>query len=197
MPVARGARRGYSLLSGRHLLRAALLSVGDERPTIRVETERPYDQRHPSQPHRPEMHAKHTAEFVRLLSLLSYLKTFVAMVGLVWCPVAERVVSMTMARLGPKGQIVIPKPVRQALGLRPGDRIVFHVDNQGAVLIPLPVSHIEELRGALRSDRPVQLEDARRAYGEHLARKFGFDNPQEPPPSAGSNVPRNREGGLL
>lgn len=35
--------------------------------------------------------------------------------------------------LSSQGQVTIPKPVREALGLRPGDQIDFHV--QGDVLI--------------------------------------------------------------
>ena len=33
--------------------------------------------------------------------------------------------SMLKARLGVKAQVVLPKPVREALGLRPGDEFAF------------------------------------------------------------------------
>ncbi len=32
-----------------------------------------------------------------------------------------------------KGQVTIPKPVRDHLGLRPGDRVAFDLDEQGRV----------------------------------------------------------------
>ncbi len=38
------------------------------------------------------------------------------------------------ARLTSKGQVTIPKAVRDALGLRDGDEIVFRVDGTRAVL---------------------------------------------------------------
>jgi AbrB family looped-hinge helix DNA binding protein len=32
-----------------------------------------------------------------------------------------------------KGQVTIPKPIRDRLGLRPGDRVAFDLDDQGRV----------------------------------------------------------------
>ena len=34
-----------------------------------------------------------------------------------------------------KGQVTIPKPIRDHLGLRPGDRVEFEVDTAGAVVV--------------------------------------------------------------
>lgn len=42
------------------------------------------------------------------------------------------------ARLTSKGQVTIPGPVRKALGLRDGDRVVFRVDGERAVLARTP-----------------------------------------------------------
>jgi antitoxin PrlF len=38
------------------------------------------------------------------------------------------------ARLTSKGQITLPKAIREALGLREGDQVVFRVEGQRAVL---------------------------------------------------------------
>ena len=42
------------------------------------------------------------------------------------------------ARLTSKGQITIPSAVRKALGLRDGDRVIFRVDGDRAVLARTP-----------------------------------------------------------
>ena len=41
----------------------------------------------------------------------------------------------TEARISGKGQTVIPKPVRERLGLKAGDLIRFRVDHNGTVTI--------------------------------------------------------------
>lgn len=40
------------------------------------------------------------------------------------------------SRVGPRGQTVIPKPIRDALGLHAGDEVLLHVDGGKVVLEP-------------------------------------------------------------
>ncbi len=53
---------------------------------------------------------------------------------------------MTIAKLGGRHQIVIPKDVREALQLKPGDRLEVKVENGTVVMIP-QASHTSRLFG--------------------------------------------------
>lgn len=43
-----------------------------------------------------------------------------------------------VAKLTSKGQVTVPKAVRDALGLEEGDQVVFHVEGNRAVLARTP-----------------------------------------------------------
>jgi len=49
-----------------------------------------------------------------------------------------------------KGQATIPKPIRDHLGLQPGDRIKFFVHPDGSVVL-LPKLPVSAIRGLLKS----------------------------------------------
>jgi AbrB family looped-hinge helix DNA binding protein len=57
---------------------------------------------------------------------------------------------MPTAKVTSKGQITIPKEVRDALGLVPGDRVAFRLVEDAAILEP-ETFDIKELFGSLQS----------------------------------------------
>ena len=64
-----------------------------------------------------------------------------------------------------RGRTTLPKPVRDALGVRAGDRVRYLVAD-GDVRI-VPVRSIDRLFGALMSDgAPATLDDMERAVAE-------------------------------
>ena len=65
---------------------------------------------------------------------------------------------MTRATLTSKGQITVPKQVRDHLRLSPGDRVRFLTDGEGQVIMIPATIAITELRGCLPAPaRPVTL----------------------------------------
>lgn len=60
--------------------------------------------------------------------------------------------AMQQVKVSPKFQVVIPKPVREMLGIRPGQRL--QVIPYGHRIEFVPVRHIREMRGFLAGMDP-------------------------------------------
>ena len=67
---------------------------------------------------------------------------------------------MTEATLSAKNQIVIPREAREALGLKPGDKILVLVRGGEVLVLQKPKSYHAAIRGL-----------ARRAYPKHYLKK--------------------------
>jgi len=64
------------------------------------------------------------------------------------------------AKLSSKGQITIPREVRQALRLRQGDTVVFEVDEGGVRLRPgHPSTVFQQYAGILRSGQGQTVKE--------------------------------------
>jgi antitoxin PrlF len=72
---------------------------------------------------------------------------------------------MAKAKLTSKGQLVIPKPIREHLDLHPGDVLDFVVQDSGDVLIRPAIEDVRGLKGLLHRPgrRPVSVEEMSRA----------------------------------
>lgn len=82
---------------------------------------------------------------------------------------------MPTSTLTSKGQITLPKTIRERLGLRTGDVLEFRFDSQGQVVLrPLAESAVDRVSGLLRHlapERPVTVEEMRRAVLERARGK--------------------------
>ena len=58
---------------------------------------------------------------------------------------------MPSAKLTSKGQITIPKEVREALGLHTGDRLAFRLREDGTVQVEAETIDLMSLRGSVRT----------------------------------------------
>jgi antitoxin PrlF len=77
---------------------------------------------------------------------------------------------MAVPRLTIKGQVTIPHSVRSALGLKPGDGVVFVLEGDRAVMVPIKRQSLTQLHGCLPVSKPFPgTEEVRRVVHEKIA----------------------------
>jgi AbrB family looped-hinge helix DNA binding protein len=78
---------------------------------------------------------------------------------------------MPSATVTSKGQITLPKEVREALGVGAGDRVEFVETGKGVFEVTARSRDVRELKGTLgRRRRPVNIEDMRKAVARRAGR---------------------------
>lgn len=72
-----------------------------------------------------------------------------------------------------KGQATIPKPIRDHLRLKPGDKVKFFIHPNGSVVL-LPHVPVSSLRGILKKPRrkPVTIDEMREAIAASASDDF-------------------------
>ena len=77
---------------------------------------------------------------------------------------------MSNARLTSKGQITLPRDIRERLKLKFGDQLRFRVTDSGQVVLETAKYHASELYGALhrKGMKPVSVE----AMDEAIRQRF-------------------------
>ena len=71
------------------------------------------------------------------------------------------------ATMTSKGQVTLPKPIRDKLRLRPGDKIDFMLEEDGSLRVTPVTASVTQLKGmAPRPESPVSIE----AMDEAIAR---------------------------
>ena len=81
---------------------------------------------------------------------------------------------MHTATMTSKGQMTVPKPIRDRLRLAAGDQVDFVVNERGEIVVRAATSDVRELKGLLQSGRAlktgVRLEDMEKAILKAHAR---------------------------
>ena len=78
---------------------------------------------------------------------------------------------MTSAVITSKGQITIPKPVRDGLGVGSGDRVEFVELERGVYTVVAATRDIRDLKGVIpKPAKPVSVEDMNKAVRRHALR---------------------------
>lgn len=80
---------------------------------------------------------------------------------------------MPSATLTSKGQITLPKPVRERLHLKAGDRVDFVIDAEGEIRVRTSRGDVRDLKGLLHRPgrKPVTLEEMDAAVARGVARR--------------------------
>ena len=82
---------------------------------------------------------------------------------------------MPTATLTTKGQVTIPKEVREHLGIDTGDRLSFVVQEDGTVIVKAITRHVRELGGILQrqGQRSVSIGQMDEGIAKRMHAKFG------------------------
>ncbi len=82
---------------------------------------------------------------------------------------------MPTATMTTKGQVTIPKEVREHLGVETGDRLSFVVQEDGTVMVKPITRHVRELGGLLQrpGQRPVSVNEMDESIARRMQEKFG------------------------
>jgi AbrB family looped-hinge helix DNA binding protein len=73
--------------------------------------------------------------------------------------IAMKPVNQLTVKLNTKGQITIPRQIRQQLGIQSGDEMEIHVENTQLVILPKSRHKIESIFGILKAKTSVSLEE--------------------------------------
>ena len=80
---------------------------------------------------------------------------------------------MPSSTISSKGQTVIPKAIRERLGLQPGDAVDFVVQDDGEVVLRPALEDVRRLKGILRRAvrAPVTLQEMNHVIREPRGRR--------------------------
>jgi len=80
---------------------------------------------------------------------------------------------MPIATLTPKGQMTIPKEVRDALNLKPSEKVIIVVEGSHAIITPLR-GNILDLGGSVKipdKEKPINFHKIREEVKKKVAKR--------------------------
>lgn len=76
-----------------------------------------------------------------------------------------------LVKVGPRGQITIPKSYRESLKIAPGDNVVI-VESEGELHLRPVTETIFDMRGIIQVDEPQDLEAVLEETKRRVSRKI-------------------------
>ena len=84
-------------------------------------------------------------------------------------------------KVGPKGQVVIPKLIRDSLKMHPGSEVDLVAENDRIIIQPPRNDYVGILRRIAAKGKPTSRFDADAEYAEAIERRFrGHIRPRRP-----------------
>jgi antitoxin PrlF len=78
---------------------------------------------------------------------------------------------MAIAKITSKGQLTVPRQVRDRLGVGPGDSLEFRFEDDHVVVTPVRQRQLSDFRGLFRVDHALDFDEERsRAWSEQTRR---------------------------
>ena len=71
---------------------------------------------------------------------------------------------MSIAKVLTKGQIVIPKEIRQKMNIKPGDRVEITATEKNVMISPIRKTYTETFKGAVKGK--LSLKELEKLYAE-------------------------------
>jgi AbrB family looped-hinge helix DNA binding protein len=65
---------------------------------------------------------------------------------------------MPIVKTSSKGQIVIPKEIREKLGVTPGEKVMLRIVGKHAEITPIPDDSIKAMRGIIKGGKSMAKE---------------------------------------
>ena len=78
---------------------------------------------------------------------------------------------MSLAKVTSKGQITLPKPIRDYLEIHSGDKIEFLIDHKGRVILTPKTIDIKDAFGIVKAKKHVSLDEMNKSISNKLKRK--------------------------
>jgi AbrB family looped-hinge helix DNA binding protein len=80
--------------------------------------------------------------------------------------------AMALGKVLARGQVTLPRDVRRAADLKPGDRVTFRVTKEGTVEIrPLPRLRLKDLLERYKIEEPIDMAAAREEWQAQAAQE--------------------------
>ncbi len=79
-------------------------------------------------------------------------------------------------KLGPKGQVVIPKEIRRILKLKSSSKVFLTLDENNIILKSKTKNRTSSLRDILKMGKPIEKIDLDSLYNEKMQRRVKNDH---------------------